>query len=245
MEKITLHLEQFHSSIDNLPNEELGRLFREMLYYAQTGVQRDLTIYKGNEKIFHTIEVSRKRAVVGSVKGKNICNQNAVKKRPLQQEQYEQQVQQEPQPEQLQGQFILQGDNNLVIEPPTPPTKPHTSESINYKQLMVYWNTKVEENRSNLPKIRALSEERIQHLTARLKKHSKQDIVTVINNATTSNFFNDSTFACFDWIFQSENNFQKTLDGNYNRTSNKVTSQRLSPMGSLINDLQNEINFGQ
>jgi hypothetical protein len=127
---------------------------------------------------------------------------------------------------------------------PIAPTVPQT-EKINYAQLMTYWNNEIKKNGSNMPQLNVMSERRVQMINARLKKHGKQAIITAINNAVRSDFLNDSTFANFDWIFGSDTNFCKTVDGNYNKKSTnnqKSTSsagRKMSAMGAMIEDFEN------
>lgn len=137
-----------------------------------------------------------------------------------------------PLPEQTELQLVEPQQNATTLPP----------EKINFEQLMLYWNNSIKNNGSNMPMINVMSDRRKQMVNARLKKHGKQAILTAINNAVKSDFFNDSAFANFDWIFGSDNNFCKTVDGNYNKQNKSTSSaghQKMSAMGQMIEDFNN------
>lgn len=133
----------------------------------------------------------------------------------------------------------------ITLTNPSEPTLPIVAEeTINYKQLKEFWNNTLIAEGSGMPRLNDISEKRKKHIRARLRKFGKRAIMQVIENAAKSKFMSNNSFACFDWIFKSENNFQKVLDGNYNRESNNNTSSQrrntpMSAMGQIIQDFNN------
>ena len=246
MDRLSLKLEMF-DFCQEISDEELGSLFREMINYSKTGQRSNLALINKYSEIFNSILISRTRSKVSSVKGKNLCNQNAKKKIPESSPEKspvepEQRPKEEvaPTPEQPIIKEVTEESEELILTTPEIEGNTRQVETIDYKQLAIFWNQTVDKYRSNLPHIKGITDNRKTHVDARLKMHSRKDIAKVIENAAKSEFFNNQSFANFDWIFMSEDNFRKTLEGNYNRK--KITTnapQKMSAMGQIIQNIEN------
>lgn len=78
-------------------------------------------------------------------------------------------------------------------------------------------------NRNKMPEIKELSDTRVNHVKARLKKFGDEKVKEVILMASKSEFLNGINTsqwkANFDWIMKPTN-FIKILEGNYQNKSN-------------------------
>jgi uncharacterized phage protein (TIGR02220 family) len=97
---------------------------------------------------------------------------------------------------------------------------------INYQNLVDYWN-----KRTNLNKIKVLSEKRKATVRARIKEHGKERFKEVIDKAGESGFLNGKNDrewkADFDWIMRPTN-FIKILEGNYENKTEKKKNGRIA-----------------
>jgi len=63
----------------------------------------------------------------------------------------------------------------------------------------------------------ALGSKRKEQIKLRSREHSASDWRQVWRNMESSEFCRTHGFATFDWVIKSETNFQKVLEGNFNR----------------------------
>lgn len=92
-----------------------------------------------------------------------------------------------------------------------------TDVSLKPEHIVEEWNKVA--GKINKPKVRDLTPERRQLLKARINQYPLPDFLTVFNKIEHSPFLRGDTGwsrCSFDWIFKKAN-FQKTLEGNYDR----------------------------
>lgn len=125
----------------------------------------------------------------------------------------------------------LSEDNSLSDSDgmPTEQEKPQGEDRINYDSLVDYFNNKTCGVFGMLRK--PLSEKRKKLIRARIREHSNEEFVEMIDIAMKSDFLKGKNqrnwSATFDWLILPSN-FEKVLSGNYtNRTeSNQKTAGR-------------------
>lgn len=96
---------------------------------------------------------------------------------------------------------------------------------IDFDALKDFFNKQIDEHGSIFPKVRSFSDERRKMLKARIKQYGKRAVMTVIENAVTSEFLNSKPGFGFDWIIRPRN-FLKVLEGNFNTNSNTLNHGR-------------------
>lgn len=103
------------------------------------------------------------------------------------------------------------------------------SDPIDYKKFIEFFNNEIDNNRSVIPKAKAISERRKRALSARIREHGKNSLADVVRQATTSDFLNGKNergwVADIDWMLRP-NNYVKILEGNYKNLNNNGTNQR-------------------
>lgn len=103
------------------------------------------------------------------------------------------------------------------------------SDPIDYKKFVEFFNSEIDNNRSVIPKVKAISEKRKKALSARIREHGKNSLADVVRQATTSDFLNGKNdrgwVTDIDWMLRP-NNFVKILEGNYKNLNNNGTDKR-------------------
>lgn len=97
---------------------------------------------------------------------------------------------------------------------------------IDFKKLVSFFN----QNRGAMPEVKVLSDSRRKAVNLIIKRHSKEDLIKVIEKVKGSAFLqgdNDRQWlADFDWITKPKN-FVKILEGNYdNKKTENATTRR-------------------
>lgn len=92
-----------------------------------------------------------------------------------------------------------------------------------YQMIGEYFNRAVA--KSNIPKIRSLSDARRKAIRSRLKEYNLDTILSVIDKAVASDFLNGAGntgfTASFDWIMKPSN-FIKIIEGNYDNREERM-----------------------
>ena len=121
--------------------------------------------------------------------------------------------------------------------------KEKTAEVKKYDWLVQAWN---ELQQYGVTPIRGISDsgERIRQVRARVKQYGKDGILEAIKNISESGFLtgnnNRGWVITFDWLFKPSN-FQKVIDGNYNkRKPAKIPNQKPEEEEEYINLWDNE-----
>ena len=98
---------------------------------------------------------------------------------------------------------------------PSPEIDEEEAESLKPEHVVEAWNELA--TRIGRPSIRQLTPERRQAVKARIRSHSVDDFLEVMQNIERSPFLSGEKgkFCTFDWITKKAN-FQKILEGNYN-----------------------------
>jgi hypothetical protein len=90
-----------------------------------------------------------------------------------------------------------------------PNRKTHRMAEI--RRVFDAWNLTVK----RLPKVKLLTPMRIDHVRARLRAHSLEELSSLFAVLDASDFAASGKWASFDWITQSEDNLAKVAEGNY------------------------------
>jgi len=77
------------------------------------------------------------------------------------------------------------------------------------------WNLFAGEKK--LPLVQKINGARRRKFAARIKE-SAFDFLAILKKAATSDFLLSGSWFCFDWIFENQTNYQKILEGNYDRS---------------------------
>ena len=110
------------------------------------------------------------------------------------------------------------------------------------KQIAEAWNDLVRKNVSTMPQVAKISPDtqRYTHIRARWKMNPDLDVWKIVmDKATKSPFLNGRVkkfCASFDWLIKSQDNFTKTLEGNYD-DKNQVSS------GMTLEEFKAEFNM--
>jgi len=94
-------------------------------------------------------------------------------------------------------------------------TEGKNEKKIDFEEVLNHWNRFAEE--VALPQIKAMNKSRRDKIINR-SKESEFDFNNILNEIRNSDFLKGltSTFkVSFDWIFKSENNYIKIIEGNY------------------------------
>ena len=100
---------------------------------------------------------------------------------------------------------------------------------VNYDELILFFNKKIDEQKSSIKKIKSIEGKRRDAVRARIKQYGKKDFAKAVDNLVSSPFLNGDNnrqfTATFDW-FVRPNIFPKVLEGNYNIAKNGNDRQR-------------------
>lgn len=103
------------------------------------------------------------------------------------------------------------------------------SDPIDYKKFSEFFNNEIDNNRSVIPKVKAISEKRKKMIWARIREHGKNSLADVVGQATSSDFLNGKNdrgwVADIDWMLRP-NNYVKILEGNYKNLNNGTNQRR-------------------
>ena len=95
------------------------------------------------------------------------------------------------------------------------------------KEVVDFFNEQVTISNSTIPKVRSASGKRAGYIKARIREHGIEAVKEMILIAVKSDFLNGKNqrgwTANFDWLFLPSN-FQKVLEGNYDRTKNNTSN---------------------
>jgi hypothetical protein len=95
---------------------------------------------------------------------------------------------------------------------------------IDYENLRLYWNAEFE--KTKIPSIQTMTDNRKKSVNAVLKKYSKEQIKEAIDKTKNSDFLtgrNGSDWKLsFDWFFKIPN-FTKVIEGNYDKTASDTS----------------------
>jgi len=69
----------------------------------------------------------------------------------------------------------------------------------------------------SLPKIEKTSDTRKRHIKARMRENTIEDFKICFSKAENSSWLKESGFCNFWWFMKSQENFLKTLEGNYDK----------------------------
>lgn len=98
-----------------------------------------------------------------------------------------------------------------------------------YDDILKYWNT-----HSKLSSIKKMTEERKQYIDDRIAENDIKTIYDVIDAVRDSDFLagenKDNWIASFDWVFKSQENFIKVLEGNYMNVSTQFDLKKIKRM---------------
>jgi len=125
---------------------------------------------------------------------------------------------------------------------PTPAESDPKSEILSNKhcqQVLDFWNRSIKATASDFPEVKLLTEKRKSKIRTRWKEFAKLgdpvDICrTIIEKACASKFMQGDNprgwKACFDWIFDTEKNWAKVYEGNYDNKGEQRKPQTLDDM---------------
>lgn len=85
------------------------------------------------------------------------------------------------------------------------------ASAIDYKEIVDFWN---ERTKGTMGTLRSIDHNRRKMVRARIKEHSLEAFMEMIENAARSDFMHGAPWASFDWCIKP-NNFTKVLEGNY------------------------------
>ena len=93
-------------------------------------------------------------------------------------------------------------------------------KEIDFKKILEFFNEEMEKAGAAIPKIKLLSEDRKNHIRARIREYGRAAIDEMIITAAHSDFLNgrnnNGWIADFSWLIRPCN-FPKVLEGNYNQ----------------------------
>ena len=106
-----------------------------------------------------------------------------------------------------------------------------------------YYNRQVEENKSQMPRIKSkIENNRLAMLKARIKEYGDEKVKQVIDLSTKSSFLGGGGgkgfVANFEWIMRP-NNFPKILDGNYNDIASQQANKG-RPLQAINEDISKQ-----
>lgn len=120
-----------------------------------------------------------------------------------------------------------------------------TQDNLNYAEIVKFFNS---ETNGVFGEVRyPISEKRKQSIRARVREHGKKAFADVVRKASVSNFLkggnNRGFVATFDWLIRP-NNFQKTLEGNYDNRAKKYEKRNTTSDEELMRNIQQGITRG-
>lgn len=117
--------------------------------------------------------------------------------------------------------------NNTTLAP-NGASSPKAGDSINFVSLVAFFNKTITDCNSVIRPIKDIKGKRQDAVRARVRERGKKSLVTVFVNAAKSDFLNGKNdrgfIATFDWLV-SPNNFIKVLEGNYDNRVVKNNDQ--------------------
>lgn len=112
----------------------------------------------------------------------------------------------------------------------------------NFDSFVEDWNLYAEKN--NKPKIKTLNAERKRKLKTRTSE-SAFDFREILKTAHSSHFIRDGTWFSFDWVIDSEKNYLKVLEGNYNQNGTGTTKNNNNGYSDLKQQLAKRLSSSQ
>ena len=112
-----------------------------------------------------------------------------------------------------------------------------TDVSFSPADLVVFFNSWMDEENAMIPRIKSLSEQRKKCVGARIREYGKPALSTVIRKAAASDFLNGKNgrdfIATFDWLMKPTN-FPKVLEGNYDNHEQQQKAEQ--PKDAITTD---------
>jgi hypothetical protein len=112
-----------------------------------------------------------------------------------------------------------------------------TDVSFSPADLVVFFNSWMDEGNAMIPRIKSLSEQRKKCVGARIREYGKPALSTVISKAAASDFLNGKNgrdfIATFDWLMKPTN-FPKVLEGNYDNHEQQQKAEQ--PKDAITTD---------
>lgn len=112
-----------------------------------------------------------------------------------------------------------------------------TDVSFSPADLVVFFNSWMDEGNAMIPRIKSLSEQRKKCVGARIREYGKPALSTVIRKAAASDFLNGKNgrdfIATFDWLMKPTN-FPKVLEGNYDNHEQQQKAEQ--PKDAITTD---------
>lgn len=116
-------------------------------------------------------------------------------------------------------------------------SKKETDVSFSPADLVVFFNSWMDEGNAMIPRIKSLSEQRKKCVGARIREYGKPALSTVIRKAAASDFLNGKNgrdfIATFDWLMKPTN-FPKVLEGNYDNHEQQQKAEQ--PKDAITTD---------
>lgn len=112
-----------------------------------------------------------------------------------------------------------------------------TDVSFSPADLVVFFNSWMDEENAMIPRIKSLSDQRKKCVGARIREYGKPALSTVIRKAAASDFLNGKNgrdfIATFDWLMKPTN-FPKVLEGNYDNHEQQQKAEQ--PKDAITTD---------
>ncbi len=113
-------------------------------------------------------------------------------------------------------------------------------DSLNVEKFKMFFNAEMDKANAQIPRIKTISDRRLDMLRARCRKYGKEALVEAIKKAAKSDFLNGGGshgfVADFDWIMRP-NNFPKVLEGSYDDRQKPQVAIRSNPQSKNVNDI--------
>ena len=123
-------------------------------------------------------------------------------------------------------------DSSLRSESSSSSPMTEEEKKIDIPAFIDFFNGKLRQYKSQIPKIVDIKGKRLQSLNARLKDYGKDALRTAVINAASAPILNGAGqkvfVASIDWILRP-NNFPKVLEGNYNHS---ITNSNMNSYGA-------------
>ena len=100
---------------------------------------------------------------------------------------------------------------------------------IDFEKFVDFFNQEIDENKSVIPHIKAITEKRKKMIQARIREHGKNSLAEVVRLLVSSDYLNGKNdrgwVADIDWMLKP-NNYIKIIEGNYQDKSNDTDKRR-------------------
>lgn len=221
--------------VEELTNEQAGKLFRAILSYINeepvTEISNDPAVNMAFKVIKRQIDRDAEHYAEKCEKNRQIAIAREKRKRELR-EQTNTNVNEREQTNTNSTYNDNDNDNdseftnvNNTTLAPNGASSPKAGDSINFVSLVAFFNKTITDCNSVIRPIKDIKGKRQDAVRARVRERGKKSLVTVFVNAAKSDFLNGKNdrgfIATFDWLV-SPNNFIKVLEGNYDNRKSKT-----------------------